>query len=57
MRKMLGIKVHKIVEISPHFSFLRTSIVCMKMVKIDFDNNSIVEMKKKMTIQGVFMYN
>ena len=54
---MLGIRVHKIVEISPHFSFLRTSIVCMKMVKIDFNNNSIVEMKKKMTIQGVFMYN
>ena len=54
---MLGIKVDKTVEISTHFSFLHTSIVYIKMVKIDFNNNQIVEMKKKMTFQGVFMYN
>ena len=56
-RNLLGIKVNKIVEFSPHFSFLRISVVCIKMEKIDFSNNQIVEIKKKMTFQGVFMYN
>ena len=28
----------------------------VKVVKIDFSNNQIGEIKKKMTFQGVFMY-
>ena len=53
---VLGIKVHKVMEISPHFSFLPISVVQHKNGKIDFSNNPIVEIKKKMTFQGVFMY-
>ena len=56
-KMFLGNKVHMIVEISSHFTFLHISIVCIKMVKIDFFNNQIVEIKKKMTFQVVFMYS
>ena len=56
-KMLLGNKVHKIVEISSHCTFLHISIVCIKMIKIDFFNNQIVEIKKKMTFQVVFMYN
>ena len=53
---VLDIKDHKVTEISPHFSFLRISDVQHKNGKIDFSNNLIVEMKKKMTFQGVSKY-
>ena len=53
---VLGIKVNNLMEISPHFSFLRISVVWYKNDKIDFSNNPIIDMKKKMTFQGVFMY-
>ena len=38
--------------------YFSTHFSCMvkKNGKIDFSNNPIVEIKKKMTFQGVFMY-
>ena len=46
---VLGIKVDKILEFSPPFSFLRISVLWYKNGKIDFSNNPIIEIKKKMT--------
>ena len=48
-------KVHKVMEFLPCFDFTRISIYGMKSVKINFSNNSIIEIKKKLTFHGVLM--
>ena len=46
--KALNSKVHKVMEFSPYFNY-------HALVKIDFSNNSIIEIKKKMAFHGVLM--
>ena len=53
---MLGIKVHNIMEFHLTLLFYAFQLYGKKNGKIDFSNNPIVETKKKMTFQGVFMY-
>ena len=53
---MLGIKVHNIMEFHLTLLFYAFQLYGKKNGKIDFSNNPIVEIKKKMTFQGVFMY-
>ena len=48
-------KVNKVMEFLPCFDFTRISIYSMKLVKIDFSNNSIIEIKTKLTFHGVLM--
>ena len=53
---VLCIKVNKVMEISPPYSFPHISVLWHKNGKIDFSNNPIIEIKKKLTFQDVFMY-
>ena len=48
-------KVCKVMEFSPYFEFQAFQSFHIKLVKIDFSNNSIIQTKKKFIFQGVFM--
>ena len=53
---VLGIKVHNIMEFQLTLVFYAFQLYGIKKVKIDFSNNQIGEIEKKMTFQDVFMY-
>ena len=53
---VLGIKVHDIMEFQLTLVFYAFQLHGIKKVKIDFSNNQIGEIEKKMTFQDVFMY-
>ena len=53
---VLGIKVQTLWRFHLTLVFYVFQLYGVKVVKIDFSNNQIGEIKKKMTFQGVFMY-
>ena len=53
---VLGIKVHNIMEFHLTLFFYAFQLHGIKMVKIDFSNNQIGEIEKRMTFQGVFIH-